>query len=208
MDKINVTTVSAVATSATVVQAVIPEYQKSKAVIRRFSALGNDAACACNFYVPKACRGFRLPVALATAGTTLRIPVDVAGGHVFKGHTLASTDLLCLLTPTGWKVVSATYADNAGQTYCTATITAVGAIPRQHRVLRRRPRDRQDRRRAGDRRGAGEHRVSAFGRYRRSRDLRHRGDLGQGHHRRSAGGVLGVGTRRKEEGGRRKENIE
>jgi hypothetical protein len=35
MNKINVTTVSAVATSATVVQAVIPEYQKSKAVIRR-----------------------------------------------------------------------------------------------------------------------------------------------------------------------------
>ena len=129
MNKINVTTVSAVATSATVVQAVIPEYQKSKAVIRRFSALGNDAACGCNFYIPKACRAFRLPVALGTSGTTLRIPVDVAGGHVFKGHTLASTDLLCLLTPTGWKVVSATYADNSGQTYCTATITAVGAIP-------------------------------------------------------------------------------
>ena len=36
MNKINVTTVSAVATSATAVQAVIPEYQKSKAVIRRF----------------------------------------------------------------------------------------------------------------------------------------------------------------------------
>jgi len=51
MQKINVTTVSEVATSATVVQAVIPEYQKSKAVIRRFSALGNDAACACNFYI-------------------------------------------------------------------------------------------------------------------------------------------------------------
>jgi hypothetical protein len=32
MQKINVTTVSAVATSATVVQAVIPEHQKSKAV--------------------------------------------------------------------------------------------------------------------------------------------------------------------------------
>ena len=129
MNKVNVTTISAVATSATAVQAVIPEYQKSKAVIRRFSALGNDAACGCNFYVPKACRGFRLPAALAAAGTTLRIPVDVAGGHVFKGHTLASTDLLCLLTPSGWKIVSATFADNAQQTYCTATITAVGAIP-------------------------------------------------------------------------------
>jgi len=36
MNKVNVSTVSAVATSATAVQAVIPEYQKSKAVIRRF----------------------------------------------------------------------------------------------------------------------------------------------------------------------------
>lgn len=129
MQKINVTTVSAVATSATAVQAVIPEFQKSKAVIRRFSALGNDAACACNFYIPKVSRGFRLPVALAANGTALRVPVDVAGGHVFKGHSLASTDLLCLLTPTGWKIVSATYADVTGQSYCTATITAVGAIP-------------------------------------------------------------------------------
>jgi len=129
MQKINVTTVSAVATSATAVQAVIPEFQKSKAVIRRFSALGNDAACACNFYVPKVSRTFRLPIALEAAGTAVRVPVDTVGGHVFKGHTLAATDLLCLLTPTGWKIVSATYADNAGQDYCTATITAVGAIP-------------------------------------------------------------------------------
>jgi len=129
MQKINVTTVSAVAASATAVQAVIPEYQKAKAVIRRFSALGNDAACAVNFYVPKVCRAFRLPLALEAAGTAVRIPVDAAGGHVFKGHTLVSTDLLCLLTPNGWKIVPATYADNAQQTYCTATITAVGAIP-------------------------------------------------------------------------------
>ena len=37
--------------------------------------------------------------------------------------------MLTGIAPTGWKIVSATYADNAGQTYCTATITAVGAIP-------------------------------------------------------------------------------
>ena len=134
MEKINVTTVSGVATSATAVPVVIPEFQKAKAVIRRFSALGNDAACAVKFYVPKAVRSFLLVEALAANGTAVKVPVDAAGGHVFKGHTLASTDLLLLLTPTGWKIASATYADNSGQTYCTATITAVGAIPANTRA--------------------------------------------------------------------------
>lgn len=129
MEKINVTTVSGVATSATAVPVVIPEFQKAKAVIRRFSAVGDDAACAVKFYVPKAARAFQLIEALATAGTAVKVPVDVAGGHVFKGHTLAATDLLLLLTPTGWKIATATFADNADQLYCTATITAVGAIP-------------------------------------------------------------------------------
>lgn len=134
MEKINVTTVSGVATSATAVPVVIPEFQKAKAVIRRFSALGNDAACAVKFYVPKATRSFLLIEALATAGTEVKVPVDVAGGHVFKGHKLASTDLLLLLTPSGWKIASATFADNADKLYCTATITAVGAIPANTRA--------------------------------------------------------------------------
>lgn len=134
MEKINVTTVSGVATSATAVPVVVPEFQKAKAVIRRFSALGNDAACAVKFYVPKAARSFLLIEALATDGTAVKVPVDVAGGHVFKGHTLASTDLLLLLTPTGWKIASASFADNAGKLYCTATITAVGAIPAKTRA--------------------------------------------------------------------------
>lgn len=129
MEKINVATVSGAATSGTAVPVLIPEYQKAKAVIRRFSALGNDAACAVKFYIPKAVRSFRLLEALATAGTAVKIPVDVAGGHVFKGHTLAATDLLMLLTPTGWKVVTISVADAADKMYCTATITAVGAIP-------------------------------------------------------------------------------
>ena len=124
MEKINVTTVSGVAASATAVPVVVPEFQKAKAVIRRFSALGNDAACAVKFYVPKVSRSFLLIEALAAAGTAVKIPVDVAAGHVFKGHTLASSDLLLLLTPGGWKVASATYADVTGQMYCTATITA------------------------------------------------------------------------------------
>lgn len=134
MEKINVTTVSGVATSATAVPVVIPEFQKAKAVIRRFSALGNDAACAVKFYVPKATRSFLLIEALATAGTAVKVPVDVAGGHVFKGHTLASTDLLLLLTPSGWKIASATFADKANEMYCTATISAVGAIPANTRA--------------------------------------------------------------------------
>lgn len=134
MEKINVTTVSGVATSGTAVPVVIPEFQKAKAVVRRFSALGNDAACAVKFYIPKAARSFLLLEALATAGTAVKIPVDVAGGHVFKGHTLAATDLLLLASPDGWKVASISVADNADKMYCTATITAVGAIPANTRA--------------------------------------------------------------------------
>ncbi len=136
MDKINVVTVSGVATSATAVPVVIPEYQKAKAVLRRFSALGNDAACAVKFYVPKVARSFVLLEKLAAAGTVVKVPVDAANGHVFKGHTLASTDKLLLLTSGGWVLVSATYA-NAGASlmYCNATITAVGVdIPANTRA--------------------------------------------------------------------------
>lgn len=129
MDKINITTVSGVATSATAVPVVIPEYQKAKAVIRRFSALGNDAACAVKFYAPKVARQFLLIEALAAAGTAVKIPVDVAGGHVFRGHTLVTTDKLLVLTTSGWKLVAiAAVADVAAAAYCTATIVAVGEI--------------------------------------------------------------------------------
>jgi hypothetical protein len=136
MDKINVTTVSGVATSATAVAVVIPEFQKAKAVVRRFSALGNDAACAVKFYVPKAARAFPLVEKLTAAGTVVKVPVDVANGHVFKGHTLASTDKLLLLTSAGWVLVSATYANaGSGLMYCNATITAVGVdIPANTRA--------------------------------------------------------------------------
>ncbi|NLL35881.1 MAG: hypothetical protein GX257_11345 [Clostridiales bacterium] len=134
MDKINIATVSGVASSATAVPVVIPEFQKAKALIRRFSALGNDAACAVKFYVPKLARSFQLLEALDATATKVKIPVDVAGGHKFKGHTLTQADKLLLLTPTGWKVVGAQYANVAGKPYCEATITAVGAIPAKTRA--------------------------------------------------------------------------
>ena len=80
-------------------------------------------------------RSFLLIEALAAAGTTVKIPVDVAGGHVFKGHTLVSIDKLLLLTSNGWQLVSATFANAADQMYCNATITAVGsAIPANTRA--------------------------------------------------------------------------
>jgi len=134
MEKINITTVSGVATSATAVPVVIPEHQKSKAVIRRFSALGNDAACAVKFYVPKLARSFQLLEALGATATKVKVPVDVAGGHKFKGHTLTANDKLLLLTSDGWKVVGAQYSDVEGEPYCEATITAVGAIPANTRA--------------------------------------------------------------------------
>ena len=129
MDKINITTVSGVATSATAVPVVIPEYQKAKAVIRRFSALGNDAACAVKFYVPKVTRLFLLSEALAAAATSVKIPVDVAGGHVFRGHTLTTTDKLLVLLTSGWTLVTITAVTNvASADYCTATIDALGEV--------------------------------------------------------------------------------
>ncbi len=134
MEKINITTVSGVATSATAVPVVIPEYQKSKVVIRRFSALGNDAACAVKFYIPKVARAFSLIEALDSTATKVKVPVDVAGGHTFKGNTLTANDKLLLLTSDGWKVVGAQYSDVAGKPYCEATITAVGAIPANTRA--------------------------------------------------------------------------
>lgn len=134
MEKINITTVSGVATSATAVPVVIPEHQKSKAVIRRFSALGNDAACAVKFYIPKVARAFSLIEALDTTATKVKVPVDVAGGHKFKGNTLTANDKLLLLTSDGWKVVGAQYANVTGKPYCEATITAVGAIPANTRA--------------------------------------------------------------------------
>ena len=110
MDKINIATVSGVASSATAVPVVIPEFQKAKALIRRFSALGNDAAWRSSF----TCRSWRVRSSCWRRSALPRPgqdSVDVAGGHTFKGHTLTQADKLLALTPTGWKVVGAQYAD-------------------------------------------------------------------------------------------------
>jgi hypothetical protein len=53
--------------------------------------------------------------------------VDVAAGHVFKGHTLTTNDKLLVMTSTGWKLVAiSVVTDVAAEKYCTVTIAALG----------------------------------------------------------------------------------
>lgn len=129
MQKINITSVGGNVTGATAVAVVIPEFQRAKAVVRRFSAVGNDAASAVTWYMPKAAFEFKLQEGLAAAGTNVKIPVDVAAGHVFHGLTLSTASKLLLLTAAGWALVDiSAVADVAGKMYCNATISAVGVV--------------------------------------------------------------------------------
>ncbi len=128
MQKVNCVTVSGSVTGATPVAIVIPEYQKARAVVRRFSAVGNDAGSLVKWYLPKTAFRFRLIEAQTAIATTIKLPNDAAGGHVYKGYTIANTTKLLLLTASGWQLVAvASVADNAGEDYCTATIVATGA---------------------------------------------------------------------------------
>jgi len=80
-----------------------------------------------NWWVPRAALTFGLLQNVLAAATTVRIPVDVAAGHVFKGHTLTTNDKLLVMTSTGWKLVAiSVVTDVAGQMYCTVTISALG----------------------------------------------------------------------------------
>ncbi len=128
MQKINCVTVSGKATSATAVHVVVPEYQKAKPVVRRFSAIGNDAASAASWWIPRASMTFSLLEEIEAADTTVNVPVDAAGGHVFKGHTLTTGDKLLVPTSAGWKVVVISNVANvAGEMYCALTVTAIGS---------------------------------------------------------------------------------
>lgn len=128
MQKINCTTVNGSVTGATPAAVVIPEYQKSKAVVRRFSAVGNDAGSLVKWYLPRAAFKFAMLEALASNGTALKVPVDAAGGHVFRGYTLTTGSKILLQTAAGWAFVAVSaVADVADKMYCTLTIGAPGA---------------------------------------------------------------------------------
>jgi hypothetical protein len=146
MQKIDIKTVNGSVTGTTPVAVVIPELQKSRAVVRRFSAVGNDAGSKVKWYLPKAAMEFKLVEALAAAGTSVKVPADVAGGHAFKGYTMASTSKLLLLTSSGWALVDiSAVADVAGKGYCACTISAVGVvIPANTRAYVVRPADLVD----------------------------------------------------------------
>ena len=137
MNKIHIASVSGVCQGATPVLCVIPEFLRSKALVRRFSALGNNAASKAVFYVPSASRTFLLIESVAAAGTAIKIPVDTAGSLVFNGNALTAVNKLLLQTPKGWVLTSATFAAVPGEKYCTATIpAAVGAMPANTRASR------------------------------------------------------------------------
>lgn len=123
----------AMVTGATAVARVIQEMHNKRPVVRRFSASGNDAASAVAWYIPRKARSFGLVETLAANQTLVKVPVDVVGGHVFKGKTLTTSFLLLLPYGTdGWTLVTASAVNNvADAAYCTMTITATGAaIPK------------------------------------------------------------------------------
>lgn len=120
----------AIATSATAVARAIPEFQQKCVVVRRLFASGNDAAAALTWYIPQRERSFNLPVKLAANGTLVRVPVDVAGGHVFQGKTLTTGfKLLLPFGADGWTLVTVSAVnDVTSANYCTLTISAVGVV--------------------------------------------------------------------------------
>jgi len=126
---INCATVSgSVTNTATPAQYIISEYQKAKPVVRRFSAIGDDAACKINWFLPRAAFSFGLLENLLAAGTALKVPVDVVAGHVFKGHTITTNDKVLVMASRGWKMLSiSVVTDVPPKMYCTLTVGAPGA---------------------------------------------------------------------------------
>lgn len=115
------------ATSTTEVPSYWRRYHGKQPVIRTIEAVGAHASSKLSFYVPK--KEFEVPLAAAVTAvaTTVKVPVDTAGGHVVRGHTLTTSDFLLIPTSSGLAVRAiSNVADNAGEDYCTATIVATG----------------------------------------------------------------------------------
>lgn len=128
MQRVNCTTVNGNVTGATPVAIVVPEFQQAKAWVRRFSAVGNDAGSKVKWYIPRVAYRFALTEKLSGTAVKIKIPVDEAGGKVFKGYTIATTTKLLLSVSGGWSLVSVSaVAQVEGKDYCEATISATGA---------------------------------------------------------------------------------
>jgi len=68
-----------------------------------------------------------IAAALTAVATALYLPVDTAGGHVCRGHTLSTDDFVLIPTSTGLAIRAITnVADDAGEDYCHVTIAATG----------------------------------------------------------------------------------
>jgi hypothetical protein len=117
-------------TSTTEVFSYFPAQPNKQAVVRRMQNLPTHASDTLNFYVPKA--DFATIVTRDTTPTQstthLYVDVDVAGGHVIKGHTLVATDFLIACTGTGPTLINiTTVTDVASATYCDLTVPTLGA---------------------------------------------------------------------------------
>ena len=118
------------ATSTTETFSSVSGLPNKRIAIQRLRATGLHANSAVKLYQTQAHLGVRLPAAVTAVDTTVKVPVDAAGGHIVKGHTLTSSDFLLIPVTAKYPSYSikaiSKVADNAGEMYCTATIVATG----------------------------------------------------------------------------------
>ena len=115
-------------TSTTAVDSVFLPVRNAQPVVRTLSILPTHASDAQKVFIPK--KAYRTTIAdtaLTAIATSLLLKVDVAAGHVIKGHTLTTNDFLLIQTSAGLalKAMSAV-ADVSASLWCDVTIVATG----------------------------------------------------------------------------------
>jgi len=115
------------ATSTTEVLQTIERLFHRQIVVKNLEATGAHANSKLSFYVPRPEFEVKLQADITAVATTLTVPVDTAGGHVVRGHTMTTNDFLLISTSSGLAIKAiSNVADNAGEDYCTLTIVATG----------------------------------------------------------------------------------
>lgn len=117
-------------TSTTEVVGVFSAIPGFQAVVRSLSILPTHAADSQKFYIAKAEYEGRVNGGGTNSTTTIYLPVDVAGGHVFKGHTLTTSDYVLVADSGGLKLrVIASVVDDSAKLYCHITVAALASAP-------------------------------------------------------------------------------
>lgn len=117
-------------TSTTELFSYFPAQPNKQPVVRRLTSLPAAAADTIRFFIAQA--QFATIVTRSTTPTQstthLFVDVDVASGHVIKGHTLTSNDFLVAVTGTGPILIDiTTVTDVSGKTYVDLTVPTLGA---------------------------------------------------------------------------------